>query len=98
MLLNLPTIYPGSAIPPQLLKNPLFRLMIALWLLMMVILNNSYAGTYTANLAIPKLEPTVDTLEELAASEKVRMTINLNTDIGAKALVKRTLHGKYEFL
>jgi len=94
--LNFPTIYSGSAISPQLLKNPLFRLMIALWLLMMVVLDNSYSGTYTANLAVPKLEPTVDTLEELAASDKVRMTINLNTDIGVKALVKRILHEKYE--
>ena len=64
-----------------------FRLMIALWLLMMVVLDNSYTGTYTANMAVPKLEPTVDTLEELAASNKFRITIELNTDIGFKALV-----------
>ncbi len=61
--------------------------MIALWLLMMVVLDNSYSGTYTANLAVPKLEPTVDTLEELAASKRFRMTIDVNTDIGYKALV-----------
>jgi len=38
-------------------------------------------------MAVPKLEPTVDTLEELAASNKFRMTIELNTDIAFKALV-----------
>jgi len=65
--------------------------MIALWLLMMVVLNNSYSGTYTANLAVPKLEPTVDTLEELAASDKFRMTIDRNTDIGVKALVRKII-------
>ena len=54
---------------------------------MMVVLDNSYSGTYTANLAVPKLEPTVDTLEELAASKRFRMTIDVNTDIGYKALV-----------
>jgi len=54
---------------------------------MMVVLNNSYSGTYTANMAIPKLESTVNTLEELAASNKFRMTIELNTDISFKALV-----------
>jgi len=54
---------------------------------MMVVLNNSYSGTYTANMAVPKLEPTVDTLEELAASNNFRITIELNTDIGFKALV-----------
>ena len=61
--------------------------MIALWLLMMVVLNNSYSGIYTANMAVPKLEPTVDNLEELAASSKFKMTIELNTDIGFKSLV-----------
>jgi len=61
--------------------------MVALWLLMMVVLNNSYSGTYTANMAVPKLEPTVDTLEELAASNNFRITIELNTDIGFKTLV-----------
>ena len=61
--------------------------MIAMWLLMMVVLNNSYTGTYTANMAVPKLEPTVDNLEELAASSKFKMTIELNTDIGFKSLV-----------
>ena len=63
---------------------------------MMVVLNNSYVGTYTANLAIPKLEPIIDTLEELAASDKVRMTINLNTDIGVKALVRAVQNQSYE--
>jgi len=61
--------------------------MIALWLLMMAVLNNSYSGTYTANMAVPKLEPTVDTLKALAASSKFKMTIELNTDIAFKALV-----------
>ena len=53
---------------------------------MMVVLNNFYTGTYTANMAVPKLESTVDTLEEFAASKKIRMTIDLNTDIGFRAL------------
>ena len=58
---------------------------------MMVVLNNSYTGTYTANMAVPKLESTVDTVEELAASNKFRMTIEMNTDMGFKALVNRMI-------
>lgn len=65
----------------------IFTLMIALWLLSMVVLINVYTGIYTANMAVPKLEPTVDTLEQLAASDKFRMTVDKNTDMGFKALV-----------
>lgn len=50
---------------------------------------------HTVHLAVPKLEPTVDTLEELAASDEVRMTIDWDTDIniiiGVKALVRKMI-------
>ena len=55
------------------------------------------APTYTANMAVPKLEPTVDTLEKLAASYKFRMTIELNTDIAFKALVDNKMWQNYIF-
>ena len=71
------------------MKRFLYRLMVALWLLSMVVLINVYTGIYTANMAVPKLEPTVDTLEDLAASTKFRMTIEMNTDMGYKALVSK---------
>jgi len=67
--------------------------MVALWLLSMVVLINVYTGIYTANMAVPKLEPTVDTLEDLAASTKFRMTIEMNTDMGYKALVSKRRFG-----
>ena len=62
--------------------------MLALWLLSMVVLINAYIGIFTARLAVPKFEPTVNTLEDLAASKTLRMTIELNSDIGLKSLVK----------
>ena len=74
-------------VTPQEVKRFLFRLMLALWLLSMVVLINAYIGTYTANMAVPKLEPTVDTLEELAASQKFKMTVELNSDLSYKVLV-----------
>ena len=64
------------------------RLMLALWLLSMVVLINAYIGIFTARLAVHKFEPTVNTLEDLAASKTLRMTIELNSDIGLKSLVK----------
>ena len=63
-------------------------MMVALWLLSMVVLVNAYIGTYTANLAVPKLESTVDTLEDLAASIKFKLIVELNSDLSLKVLVK----------
>ena len=74
-------------VTPQEVTRFLFRLMLALWLLSMVVLVNAYIGRYTANLAVPKLEPTVDTLEDLAASKKLKMIVELNSDISFKILV-----------
>ena len=62
--------------------------MVALWLLSMVVLINAYIGTFTARLAVVKLEPTIDTLEDLAASKTHRITIELNAEIGFKSMVK----------
>jgi len=73
---------------PREFKSFVPRLMVALWLLSMVVLINAYIGTFTARLAVVKLEPTVDTLEDLAASKTHRITIELNAEIGFKALVK----------
>ena len=75
-------------VTPREVKRFLFRLMLALWLLSMVVLINAYIGTYTANMAVTKLEPTVDTLEDLAASKKFKMTIELNHDLSYKVLVR----------
>ena len=74
-------------VTPKEVKRFLFRLMLALWLLSMVVLINAYIGTYTANMAVPKLERTIDTLEELAASKKFKMTIEKNSDLSYKVLV-----------
>lgn len=61
--------------------------MLALWLLSMVVLINAYIGIFTARLAVVKLEPTVDTLEDLAASKTHKMTIELSSEIGLKSMV-----------
>ena len=62
--------------------------MIALWLLSMVVLINFYIGTFTAIMAVTKLDPTVDTLEDLAASKTLKITIELNSEIEYKSMVR----------
>lgn len=57
----------------------------------MVVLDNSYTSTYTANMSVPKLDPTIETLEELAASSKFRVTLDINKDMSFKALVIDTI-------
>ena len=42
-------------------------------------------------MAVPKLEPTIDTLEQLASSTHLRMTIDVNSDISFKSLVRTNI-------
>ena len=51
------------------------RFIIGLWLLTMVVIVNSYSGVLTSLLAIPKLEPTIESVEDLVASEQYKLTI-----------------------
>ena len=77
----------GNTTPPEF-NSFVPRLMVALWLLSMVVLINAYIGTFTARLAVVKLEPTIDTLEDLAASKTLKITVELNSEIGYKSMVQ----------
>ena len=56
------------------------RILLGAWLLMMIVLVNAYAGVMTALLTVPKMEPiAVNSLEELAASNKLKLTVAVNT-------------------
>ena len=56
------------------------RILLGAWLLMMIVLVNAYAGVMTALLTVTKMEPiAVNSLEELAASNKLKLTIAVNT-------------------
>jgi len=82
---------PGSVIPKEV-KSSSYRLMIAMWLLSMVVLINAYIGIYTAQLALHRREPTVNTLEELASSNKFKMTIDYHSDLAYKSLVSSIIY------
>lgn len=57
------------------------RIVIVLWLLPMFIMIYAYTGTLTAFLTIPKLEPIVTNLKELADSSRFRLTIEESTQM-----------------
>ena len=63
------------------------KFMVGLWLLAMMVLTFAYTAILTAFLALPELEKTIDSLEELAANRQVKLTIELNTDLSYKSLV-----------
>ena len=54
----------------------------------MVVLINAYIGTFTARMAVIKLEPTVNTLEDLAASKTLYMTVERASNMKLKAMVE----------
>ena len=46
-----------------------FKIIVGIWLLCMVVLVNAYAGVLTSLLTVPKLEPIVNTLQELVENQ-----------------------------
>ena len=64
-----------------------FKLLTGLWLLSMVVLINGYLGVLTSMLTIPKLEPILFTMKEVAESEQLRVTIEKNSDLSTQFLV-----------
>ena len=61
------------------LKNNSIRILAALWLLAATVLVNSYSGTLITSLTVTKLKPTVNSLEDLAASNDLVMTVSSNS-------------------
>lgn len=58
---------------PYTTRLPL-RILLISWLLSMVVIINAYLGVLTSLLTIPKLESTVDTIDQLATNGKLRVT------------------------
>lgn len=61
--------------------------MLGLWLLMMVVLINAYTGTLISYLTVPKLEAIPNSLEELAASRRYKISIEQGTLLSGLILV-----------
>ena len=55
------------------------KIVAASWILSLVLLINGYIGLLASILTVSKLEPTINTLDELAASQRFRLTIEKNS-------------------
>lgn len=53
----------------------------------MIVIVNAYTGVLTAILTVPKLEKTVDSLEELAYSNRLKLTVEDNSAMALVFLV-----------
>lgn len=56
---------------PNTIRTPL-RILVASWLLSMVVIAYAYAGVLTSLLAAPKLEPTVETFDQVVTGGMLR--------------------------
>nr|CAH0112523.1 unnamed protein product [Daphnia galeata] len=63
-----------------------FQIIIGAWLLAAMVLVNCYSGTVVSYLTAPKMIPSINNLEDLAASEDVGVLVLDNTFIGQQIM------------
>ncbi|XP_045025966.1 glutamate receptor ionotropic, delta-1 [Daphnia magna] len=63
-----------------------FQILVGTWLLVAMVLVNSYSGTVVSYLTVPKMKPSIHTFEDLAANPDVGIILKVDTDIGQKIL------------
>ena len=68
-----------------------FRLIAGVWVLLGMVLVNSFSGILISSLTIPKMKPSIKSFEDLAASEDVEVLIRQDTGIGDAILVGQQL-------
>jgi len=59
----------------------------AIWLLSLVVLQNGYTGVLTSLMSVPKLDPIFNTLEEVIADGRYRITDQKNSVMTNQFLV-----------
>ena len=52
-----------------------------------MVLVNSYSSIVTSSLTVPKMKPSIDSLEDLAASEDVDVVLRSDVSTGEQILV-----------
>lgn len=65
-----------------------FRVLAGAWVLCAMVLVNSYTGIVTSALTTPRMKQPINTLEELAVSNEVKIVLRSDTAIGVQILVK----------
>ena len=61
--------------------------MAGFWVLVGMVLVNSYSGIVISSLTVPKMKPTVESFEDLAKSEDVGIVLRSDFIIGQQILV-----------
>jgi hypothetical protein len=64
-----------------------FQIIIGAWLLAAMVLVNCYSGTVVSYLTAPRMIPSINNLEDLAASEDVGVLVLDNNVIGQQIMV-----------
>lgn len=65
-----------------------FRILVGAWLLIAMVLVNSYSGTVISYLTVPKMKPPINNLEDLASSEDVGLILLADTVIEQQIRVR----------
>jgi hypothetical protein len=64
-----------------------FKIIIGSWLLAAMVLEKCYSGTVVSYLTAPRMIPSINNFEDLAASEDVGVLVLDNTFIGQQIMV-----------
>ena len=64
-------------------------MLLGFWLLAAIVLVNSYSSTVVSSLTVPRMMPSITSLEALAASKDVSILTKKDTAIGQQILVYR---------
>ena len=62
-------------------------LLVGIWCLMAVVLANAYAGTLFSFLSVAKLEPIVNSLQELARAKQLKLIVKDRSELSDRFLV-----------
>ncbi|XP_057381702.1 glutamate receptor ionotropic, kainate glr-3-like isoform X1 [Daphnia carinata] len=73
-----------------------FRIMTGIWVLCATVLVNSYTGIVILSLTKPRMKPTINSFEDLAASKEVLIVFRHDTAMGEQIL--KATSGVYEIL
>ena len=74
------------------------RIALSAWLLSLIVLQNGYVGVLTSLMTVPKLEPIFNTLEEVVADGRFRVTNNKHSVLTTQFLVYDQLTYYIEYI
>jgi hypothetical protein len=65
-----------------------FRILVGAWLLVAMVLVNSYSGTVISYLTVPKMKAPINTFEDLVSSEDTKLILLADTVIAQQIKVR----------